>query len=93
VNASLGIGIVPTVAFGIKTMTIEKQLLNFFLTNFDHPRKKFRQTTALRISDLPDEQASKIAELLAQRLNAETEPFAKHRLEKFKEFFEHARGI
>jgi hypothetical protein len=74
-------------------MTIEQQLLNFFLTNFDHPRKKFRQTTAIRISDLPDKQTSLITELLQQRLEAETEPFAKQRLEKFKEFFESARRI
>jgi hypothetical protein len=74
-------------------MTVERQLLNFFLTNFDHPKKKFRQQTFLRISNLPDEQASQIAELLAQRLNAETEPFAKKRLKEFKEFFERARGI
>jgi hypothetical protein len=74
-------------------MTIEVQLLNFFLTNFNHPKKKFRQTTFIRISDLPDEQASMIAELLRQRLNTETEPFAKGRLESFKTFFETARRL
>jgi anaerobic glycerol-3-phosphate dehydrogenase len=74
-------------------MTIEQQLLNFFLTNFNHPRKKFRQVTVIRISDLPDEQASLIAELLQQRLNAETEPVAKKRLEDFKAFFESARRL
>jgi hypothetical protein len=73
--------------------TIERQLLNFFLTNFDHPRKSFRQTTMLRISNLSDEQAKIIANLLDERLNAETELFTKNRLEKFKQFFDNARGI
>jgi hypothetical protein len=72
---------------------IEQQLLNLFLTSFDHPRKGYRQTTAIQISNLPAEQAKTITELFTQRLEAETEPVAKQRLEKFKEFFELARRI
>ena len=64
---------------------IHEQLLDTFLTTFDHPRKQIRRQTLLRIFSLDEAYVEEILKSLEQRLEAASNEVAKARLEKLRE--------